>query len=431
MNRRAVAFALVMTFATACTGGGRAGDTISPPVDAPSSVHGGAGSAATLERLCTRPTPLPASAPPAEGPTPALVAETMRAVERVRGLRFLEPVVPRAETQSELVEGLSSSLDLMFPEELYGRRSLAWDTIGVIPDGVQIHDELSSYFSTSVIGYYDTLSGELVYLGSDDPSPGERVTLAHELVHALEDQNFGLDRIDQLLASCQDDAFDAALAVVEGSAVFHMLAFAEEALTARERSRWYSEGGGGSAPEVSPFIEARMAWPYRAGYQLMRSLGGDTEDAVDALLEDFPVTTEQVLHPDRASDAPTGLGIADLGEALSDSLGRVWGDLDVQGVGEAWLLDMLRLRLGDREAVPAAAGWDGGIYRAWNDGDRVAVVLTTAWDSPKDASQFARALTLWIGESHAAEVLTADGNRVSALFASDATALTALRAAYA
>ena len=66
-----------------------------------------------------------------------------------------------------------------------------------------------------VVGYYDTLSKQLVFLGSSDPSPGERVTLAHELTHALEDQHFDLSRIDRMLAACDDEAFQAALAVVE------------------------------------------------------------------------------------------------------------------------------------------------------------------------------------------------------------------------
>lgn len=422
-----MACAAFVAIAVAACDGGRAGEVVTPPVASPSQVLSDAGSAATLERLCTRPTPIPGSAPPAEGPTPPLVAETMRAVERVRGLTFTEPVAPRAETQAELVEGLSQGFDLMFPEELYGRRSLAWDTIGVIPDGVQIRDELSSYFSTSVIGYYDTLSGELVYLGSDQPSPGERVTLAHELVHALEDQRFGLDRIDSLLADCQDDAFDAALAVVEGSATFHMVAFADEELTARERRSWQSGGGGGSAPDVAPFIEMRMAWPYRAGYDFVDWLGSRRESALNSLLETFPITTEQILHPDRTDDAPTPVDIPDLGPAL----GEDWNDLDVQGVGEAWLLDMLSLRLVYPDAVSAADGWDGGIYRAWNEGDRAAVVLSTVWDSPKDAERFARALNGWIGGGEVAEVLPVEGSAVLALFATDAPALAALRAAYA
>ena len=47
----------------------------------------------------------------------------------------------------------------------------------------------------------------------------------------------------------------------------------------------------------------------------------------------------------------------------------------------------LGLRLTDAEASAAAAGWDGGIYRSWTDGDDVAVVLATAWDTPEDAER--------------------------------------------
>ena len=57
-------------------------------------------------------------------------------------------------------------------------------------------------------------------------------------------------------------------------------------------------------------------------------------------------------------------------------------------VGEAWLQLMLALRLDADDAERAAAGWDGGIYRAWTDGTHTAVVLRTVWDSTDDAQEF-------------------------------------------
>ena len=65
-------------------------------------------------------------------------------------------------------------------------------------------------------------------------------------------------------------------------------------------------------------------------------------------------------------------------------------------VGEAWLAAMLGLRLDTATAEAAAAGWDGGLYRAFTDGDDAAVVLATAWDSAADADAFAQALREWL-----------------------------------
>jgi hypothetical protein len=117
---------------------------------------------------------------------------------------------------------------------------------------------------------------------------------------------------------------------------------------------------------------------------------------------------------------------------LASELGAGWEDLDVLPVGEIWLDVALGLRLDGLDASEASAGWDGGIYRAWSDGDRVAIVLATAWDSERDAEEFAAGMQRWItaGETPA-EVLTPDGTSVRVLFATDAETLGALESATA
>ncbi len=424
-------------------GGGDRGDPTGPtsgPTASPTAVptvretpgpepdHPGSAAEARAA-LCTFGPPPGSEPAPPEGPTPEGIADVMEAVEEVRGLEFTEPVVAEAVTRSELVAGLEESFDYSFPRELLERRSLAWQTIGVIPPGTSIRAELEAFLSGQVIGYYDTLTSELVFLGGDDPSAYERVTLAHELTHALDDQHFGLERIDTLLTSCRDEAASAAVALVEGSATFFMSAYALRYLTLEEQLGLGTQEG--EAPRsVDPFIERQQVWPYLQGQSFVTALSvrGGT-DAVDAAFLDLPVSTEQILHPDRyPNDVPTPVDVPDLAPAL----GPGWRDLDVQDVGEAWLSLALGLRLGGDEAAAAAAGWDGGVYRALTDGRDVGVVLATTWDSPEDAEAFAGAMAAWIaaspGAAHA-EVLPAEGSDVHVLFASDALTLSALGAA--
>jgi hypothetical protein len=120
-------------------------------------------------------------------------------------------------------------------------------------------------------------------------------------------------------------------------------------------------------------------------------------------------------------------------EDLSSELGRGWTDLDVMGVGEAFLSIMLGLRLPPVTAEAAAAGWDGGTYRAWSDGEHVALVLSTVWDAPRDAAEFASATQQWLGsrEGRSASLLPVEGQGVTVLFASDAASLASLQAAAA
>ena len=93
-------------------------------------------------------------------------------------------------------------------------------------------------------------------------------------------------------------------------------------------------------------------------------------------------------------------------------------------VGEQWLRAMLALHLDDDDADLAAAGWDGGVYRAWTDGTDVAVVLSTAWDTPEDATGFADAMQSWLGSAQIrGAVGEPKGSSVTVAFATSADAM--------
>jgi hypothetical protein len=401
-------------------------EVVPPAEDGPGSAL------AALEKLCTIPQPDVGgpSGGTAEGPTPPAIAQVMDEVEQIRGLRFTEPVLAEPVGQQDIAEGYAHYIDAAFPEDYYARRSLAWQTIGVIPEGSSIRDAMLEYGSTQVIGYYDTLTGELKFIGEEDPSPLDRITLAHELTHAIDDQHFALERIDQLGADCRDEDLEASVGLVEGNATFFMYQWAQTFLTLDEQVEVGVEAASQQPPpaDIPPFIDATQLWPYTAGLGFIQTLDQEGGlEAIDAAFENPPVSTEQVMHPERyPNDVPVPVDVPD----LSGDLGDGWTDLDVQVTGEMWLDQALRLRLGGTESDAAAAGWDGGTYRAWSDGDRIAIVLATAWDSEADAAEFAEAMGDWVAESgQPATVLPAEGTTVRVLFASDAATLSALEAA--
>jgi hypothetical protein len=427
-----------MLVVTSCTLTGGSATTPSPaapvPVSPqhPSPAPEGPGSAvAALEALCPKTHLATASGVPPEGTVPAPIAAVERAVEEMRALRFIHPVIPDPVTHGQLVRGLLKSFDTSYPKALYDRRTLAWQTIGVIPHGTSIRHALENFGSSAVIGYYDTLTGKLVFIGTKDPTPYERDTLAHELTHAIDDQHFGLERLDRLGATCQDEASAASVAVVEGNATYVQLQYVRQFLTPTEQLQFVQEANasGGSAGDIPPFIMALQQWSYTQGLQFITALvahGGET--AVDHALTVLPVSTEQIIHPERyPNDVPTPVDVPDFGPKL----GRGWTDLDVEGIGEEWLSLALALRLPVSDAASAAAGWDGGISRAWSDGTHVAVVLSTVWDTAPDAAEFASAMSRWIGagDGQPAKVLPPSGTSVRVLFASDGSTLGRLETA--
>jgi hypothetical protein len=426
VRRRFATGVVGLAFATvACTI--TLGSTPSPtpqisPEPSPSSVPTGRGSAAAaMKRLCEAPKVGSGSGVTPEGPTPPAIATVEHQVETVRGLRYTSHVAVKAVTQEQIDRRLTRNFDKTYPVEFYARRSQAWGTIGVIPAGTSIRDALLAFQTGQVVGFYNPANGQLVYIGDTELSLTERFILAHELTHALDDQHFGLGRLDAIAARCDDEAFTAGLGAIEGSAQF----FATQVILRFPSGASIGGSDGGSLEGVPPFISNLQLWPYTAGMAFIQRLDDDGGTAqVDRALTTFPVSTEQIIHPERwPDDVPQPVNIPDLGSALGDG----WSDLDVMTAGEVWLQLMLELRLDTDVAERAAAGWDGGLYRAWSDGTRTAVVLRTVWDTSQDAREFADAMGSWVGDL--AFVATRNSTGIDVGFASDVETLSALKTA--
>jgi hypothetical protein len=437
MTRRLAAVVGLAVFLTACTA--TVTGTTGPEASSVASGHGlqipsvppgGAATArAAIRALC-----VPLSAPggtPAAGTLPPELAQIADQVETARGHTFTTP--PRAEgiTDQEMDRRLQESFRAYYPKDLYDRRTFAWRTIGAIPPDADLHEAYRTFLTGEVVGFYDPETGELVYLGSGDLGFAERLTLAHELTHALDDQTFDLTRLDALVGACQDERAAAALGLIEGSAQYFSAASVAEnpdVSLSDLIDAIAQAASGGAAPEgVPPFLYAISIWPYTDGMAYVGTLAGTGgTGAVDRAFERFPVSTEQVIHPDRyPSDRPTPVDVPDLTGALGDR----WGDLDAMTIGEEWLRAMLALHLDGDAADAAAAGWDGGVYRAFTDGSDIVVALRTDWDSAGDAAAFASALGDWSAAVGSHPAIARDGTRVTVVFATTNDARDAAAAA--
>src|SRR5262249_26826667 len=384
----AVALVLLSVLAVACPSTSTTDQTETHSAEVvgsiPSVAPGGAPTAAAaIKRLCVAPADTAGATPtPTPSATPPEVAEVEHQVEQVRGLTFEHPVSVVAVDAEEMQRRVERAFGVSHPADVYDRRTAARRTIGVIPPDADLREALRSFLGGQVVGFYDPETEELVYEGSGDLDLTERLVLAHELTHALDDQHFDLQRLDDLARRCQDEASVAALGLVEGNAQFvsaqTLARFSTGDLGDLVGALMQALGGQAELGDVPPFVQALETWPYTAGLAFVtkRELDGGTA-AVDDAFRHPPETTEQVIHPDRyPSDLPSPVDVPD----LSPALGPGWGDLDAMQVGEEWLDAMLRLKLDGTIADDGTAGWDGGVYRAWSDGTDVAVVMDTAWD---------------------------------------------------
>lgn len=353
-----------------------------------------------------------------------MLSRVAHQVEEVRGLPFKRAVAAEPLSRRELEKLLTESYEEEVPRDQAEAEERALITIGALPAGTDLYDAVLDFGTSQIIGFYDTETRRLVFESDPSPSPLARFTLAHELTHALDDQHFDLGLLDELNRACLDDRAAAYLSLVEGDAVMVQFEWARTSLSQDEIQRLQNEAASFPPPPatVPRFVQEQFGFPYQAGQAFVEALlarGGI--EALDEAFRHPPVSTEQVLHPARyPRDAPQDVRVPD----LSAGLGSGWKAIDFSEVGEGFLRGMLELDLPSGEARVAAAGWDGGEYRAFARGPRTAVVLQTVWDSGRDAGEFADTMGRWIGSRHAE--IRRRGASVDVLFASDAQTLVLL-----
>lgn len=227
-------------------------------------------------------------------------------------------------------------------------------------------------------------------------TPSLRVTLAHELVHVLQDQHFDLERLDEL----PDAQAPVLRALGEGDAGRIEDRYVEDVLT-DEEARAYeaeSESSGEEATEaldesVPPILTAVFASPYIFGPELVQYLeqhGGAEE--IDRALEDPP--TEEVLF----NPLVYGTGAAELGTVDLDAPDGAEVLDDGTFGATAWYL-LLATRMEPTVALAATDGLGADAYVVYRDEERVCVRAAAGGDTPEDLTELSGALGTWVSQS--------------------------------
>ncbi|MHC4847779.1 MAG: hypothetical protein ACYTEG_04915, partial [Planctomycetota bacterium] len=120
--------------------------------------------------------------------------------------------------------------------------------------------------------------------------------------------------------------------------------------------------------------------------------------ALDKAYDNPPVSTEQILHPEKylgpKFDTPTRIEGGDPAAAL----GEGWKTVYANTMGEFLLRVHLTEFLGRKRATEVAAGWDGARYFICEKkGEPLFAAVISAWDTEQDALDFARAWAQWAG----------------------------------
>lgn len=244
--------------------------------------------------------------------------------------------------------------------------------LGAISPDTDLRETLIGLYGDQVAGFYDPDTGELVVGTDGDADPATQMFLAHELVHALTDEQIGLPDLEDFEGN--DDAGLASTALIEGDASLAMQRYAVTNLGLAEQLS-LATGGDTSFDGVPAYLAAQLTFPYVEGLNWVcdRYVEGGW-DAVDAAYANPPTTTLEIMDP----QLQRGAVAADVEVATIPGDG--WTLLEETTFGAAELLFLFQAPGDDPDlalagARDAALGWRGGRLAVWDKGGATAVNL--------------------------------------------------------
>lgn len=315
-----------------------------------------------------------------------LTTRSMARIEVIRGLQFEQTVnvsvISREEYRERYRGGEVDDVQAEWEDQF-------WEALFVIGQDRNASTVLDEMFGAAVLGFYSPVEERIVIVTDGESATVNKHTLVHELVHALQDQQFGLGPAGET-----HDRELARQGVIEGEAEL-----VPELYLDRCDVEWdclTPEIDDAAATDVDPGVHQLLVQPYVSGPAFVddiRQRGG--WEAVDDLYEEMPESSRQIIHPDSyPANAPENVTVPD---HSGDEWTRFDRDPEADTLGEASIFVMLS----HNDVIDAhpwsyqhsfSEGWAGDQFVPYRSVDgEFGYVWETRWEDTADAEQFARA----------------------------------------
>jgi len=324
-----------------------------------------------------------------------LIARVLKKVSQARKLPAKTDVAGVTLDRDALLARVKDHVAREVPDQAIVHEGLVLKLLGFIPTQFDYKAETFALLEAQLAGFYEP-ADRTMYMAADLDEDNARATLAHELVHALQDQHFGLTERSKYRPS-QGDTSSATSALAEGDATSAMLdvllakagrtaldlpeeVFAEQVLQS------INTGPGATAPHA---MRASLVSPYIDGTLFVHALrrrGGWA--AVDAAWREPPTTTEQILHVEKWVSHEPALAV---GAPTANALGAGWTVGDVDTYGELGFRLTLEEWMDAAPARTAAAHWGGDRAALFVRANEAALAWRVRYDDAAEKSTSAHA----------------------------------------
>ncbi len=321
----------------------------------------------------------------------AIRAQIEKTTATLRHLEFLKPVTYAVLTRAGIRNVLEEKLSQQYSNEEFKNAGIGLAALGLLPPDYPLKEKFIELLGEQVAAFYDQHQHKLfMFEDATLANAQNRIVLAHELTHALQDQHFGLLKLPLEIKTDDDRAF-AASALIEGDATLLMSQYmmANISLSGlRDNLHGALSQNMRKLQEAPRYLREMLVFPYLRGQEFCNALyarGG--WDAVSACYKNPPSSTSQILHIDQYLAEPHVEPISVQWPAISANGEKPLAD---NVLGEMGTRILLSEWIDPQKAESAADGWRGDRYLVFDHGD--ALVWKTVWADAQKAREFKEAL---------------------------------------
>jgi len=338
----------------------------------------------------------------------AAADEVLQQMSEITGLRLLSPLKKslrsREEIRAYVIKQMNEEKN---PAERYADARTA-EAFGLLPKNFDLDTFMVNVLTEQIEGLYDPKNQEF-YIADWSAPDEQRMVMAHELTHALEDQHFHIEAWSRA-ARPNEDAELARDAVLEGSAMAAMVDYLMQGtgrslkdLPEFDPSMLFDQLDMQNTPALKsapPFLKDALIFPYISGLNFSAAvLKNSGWPALAGVFERPPASTHEILHPDvyksrrfdKTGEVVFGKPPSTVSlPSFEKILGKDWAKLDENIMGEFGWKEVLKQFLDDGRAKSLAAAWDGDRYATYEQKETKKLILLTRLhlDSEEHAARF-------------------------------------------
>jgi hypothetical protein len=324
------------------------------------------------------------------------VPAILKELAEITGMKLHHPVPCAFITKDDVNKFLKDRVkEVAKPDEIRAEE-LTLKKFGFVPGDFDLAKNTVDLLTEQAAAFYDYNKKKL-FLTESTSEESQEPVLAHELAHALADQNYNLAKFIRQ-GRKSDDGSTARLAVMEGQATWLMSEFlarkSGQSLKSSpamvEMMSKLSDSSGGQYPvfENEPlYLRETLVFPYTKGMLFQNAVfQRDGQRSFGEVFDHPPVSTQQIMQPDTyfKGTKPTDPKVPDpkLPHGYKSLVGGTLGELEHR--------ILLAQYLDAAAADEIAPHWRGCNFELVENkkAGRVALLYAVEWDSEDIARRY-------------------------------------------